>query len=45
VIGHDLDKQSFERAAACSEGYWVRHFMLDNPADCLYCRLFPGHKH
>jgi hypothetical protein len=47
VVGHDLDKQSFEHAAARSDGYWVRHFMLDNPtgADCLYCRLFPGHKH
>jgi hypothetical protein len=48
VVGHDLDKQSvFERAASRSEGYWVRHFMLDNPtgADCIYCRLFPGHKH
>jgi len=48
VIGHDLANQSaFEHAAASGEGYWVRHFMLDNPtgADCIYCRLFPGHKH
>jgi len=47
VVGHDLKKQSFEHAAARGEGYWVRHFMLDNPtgADCIYCRLFPGHKH
>jgi hypothetical protein len=48
VIGHDLANQSaFERAAASGDGYWVRHFMLDNPtgADCIYCRLFPGHKH
>jgi len=48
VIGHDLHNQSaFERAASKSEGYWVRHFMLDNPtgADCIYCRLFPTHKH
>jgi len=48
VIGHDLNKQSaFEHAASKSEGYWVRHFMLDNPsgADCIYCRLFPTHKH
>ena len=47
VIGHDLANQSaFERAAATRDGYWVRHFMLDNPtgADCLYCRLFPAHK-
>jgi hypothetical protein len=47
VVGHDLTHQSFEHAAARSDGYWVRHFMLDNPtgADCIYCRLFPGHKH
>jgi hypothetical protein len=47
VVGHDLQNQPFEHAASRSEGYWVRHFMLDNPtgADCLYCRLFPGHKH
>lgn len=47
VVGHDLENQSFEHAASKSDGYWVRHFMLDNPtgADCLYCRLFPGHKH
>jgi hypothetical protein len=47
VVGHDLEKQSFEHAAARGDGYWVRHFMLDNPggADCIYCRLFPQHKH
>jgi hypothetical protein len=45
VVGHDLQNQSFEYAAASRDGYWVRHFMLDNPtgADCIYCRLFPGH--
>ena len=47
VVGHDLQNQSFEHAAASREGYWVRHFMLDNPtgADCIYCRLFPAHRH
>jgi hypothetical protein len=47
VIGHDLENQTFERAAASVDGYWVRHFMLDNPtgADCIYCRLFPTHTH
>jgi len=47
VVGHDLANQPFEHAASRGEGYWVRHFMLDNPtgADCIYCRLFPGHKH
>ncbi|HWZ64604.1 MAG TPA: hypothetical protein VNX02_16415 [Steroidobacteraceae bacterium] len=48
VVGHDLENQSFEHAASRNDaGYWVRHFMLDNPtgADCIYCRLFPAHKH
>ena len=47
VVGHDLANQSFEFAASRSDGYWVRHFMLDNPtgADCIYCRLFPTHTH
>ena len=47
VVAHDLESQTFEFAASRGEGYWVRHFMLDNPtgADCIYCRLFPAHKH
>ena len=47
VVGHDLENQTFEFAASRGDGYWVRHFMLDNPtgADCIYCRLFPGHRH
>jgi len=47
VVAHDLEKQSFEHAAASSDGYWVRHFMLGKPggADCIYCRLFPAHRH
>ena len=47
VVGHDLENQTFEHAASRGEGYWVRHFMLDNPsgADCIYSRLFPAHKH
>ena len=47
VVAHDLESQTFEHAASRGEGYWVRHFMLDNPtgADCIYCRLFPGHAH
>lgn len=47
VVAHDLENQSFEHAAASSDGYWVRHFTLGKPggADCIYCRLFPGHKH
>jgi len=47
VVGHDLENQTFEYAASPDDGYWVRHFMLDNPtgADCIYCRLFPAHRH
>ena len=47
VVGHDLENQTFEHAASRGDGYWVRHFMLDNPsgADCIYCRLFPAHRH
>ena len=47
LVGHDLENQTFEYAASRGDGYWVRHFMLDNPtgADCIYCRLFPGHRH
>jgi hypothetical protein len=47
VIGHDLASQGFEHAAAREEGMWLKHFKPDNPtgADCLYCRLFPGHTH
>jgi hypothetical protein len=47
VVGHDLQSQTFEHAAAREDGYWVRHFMIGNPtdADCIYCRLFPQHTH
>ena len=47
LVGHDLENQTFEYAASRGDGYWVRHFMLDNPtgADCIYCRLFPRHRH
>jgi hypothetical protein len=47
VVGHDLQNHSFEHAASKTDGYWVRHFMPENPtgADCIYCRLFPGHAH
>ncbi len=47
VIGHDLKNQAFEHAAAPTEGSWIKHLTPDNPtgADCIYCRLFPGHRH
>lgn len=47
VIGHDLEKHGWERAAAKHEGYWVQHVWLEKSAetDCLYCRLFPGRAH
>jgi hypothetical protein len=47
VVGHDLRNQAFEHAAAPTEGAWITHLAPDNPtgADCIYCRLFPGHSH
>ena len=47
VVGHDLKNQAFEHAAARTEGSWIKHLTPDNPtgADCIYCRLFPGHPH
>jgi hypothetical protein len=47
VVGHDLNNQAFEHAAAPTEGSWIKHLTPDNPtgADCIYCRLFPGHHH
>jgi hypothetical protein len=47
VVGHDLKNQAFEHAAASTEGAWIKHLAPDNPtgADCIYCRLFPGHSH
>jgi hypothetical protein len=46
VVGHDLENQSFEHAAAHEDVHSVRHFLLGKPgdADCIYCRLFAGHK-
>jgi hypothetical protein len=46
VLAHDIANQGWERAAAKSDGYWIRHVWLEpSPeTDCLYCRLFPtGH--
>jgi hypothetical protein len=47
LIGHDLEHQAFEHAAAPSEGTWISHLAPANPsgADCIYCRLFPQHRH
>jgi hypothetical protein len=47
IIGHDLGHQSFEHASAPAEGSWIKHLAPPNPsgADCIYCRLFPGHVH
>jgi hypothetical protein len=47
LIGHDLDHQAFEHAAASSEGSWIRHLAPENPdgAHCIYCQLFPQHRH
>lgn len=47
LVGHDLEHQPFEHAAAAAEGSWISHLSPDNPqgADCIYCRLFPAHPH
>jgi hypothetical protein len=47
LVGHDLEHQAFEHAAAPSEGTWISHLAPANPsgADCIYCRLFPQHRH
>jgi hypothetical protein len=48
LVGHDLDRQTFEHAAATTEGSWISHLAPPNPAgaDCVYCRLFPQpHSH
>jgi hypothetical protein len=47
VVAHDLEHQTFEHAAARTEGSWLSHLTPDNPtgAHCIYCRLFPGHSH
>jgi hypothetical protein len=47
LVGHDLEHQAFEHAAAPGEGTWISHLAPDNPsgADCIYCRLLPQHRH
>lgn len=47
LIGHDLQHQPFEHAASHAEGSWISHLSPENPsgADCIYCRLFPAHRH
>jgi hypothetical protein len=42
VAEHDLDNQPMERAAAASEGAWIRNFWLAESAEyhCIYCRMF-----
>lgn len=47
LVGHDLEHQAFEHAAASSDGSWISHLAPANPegADCIYCRLFPQHQH
>jgi hypothetical protein len=42
MVGHDLTKHAWERAAADSEGYWIKHFWPESApgTDCIYCRLF-----
>jgi hypothetical protein len=47
LVGHDLDHQAFEHAAASGEGSWISHLAPENPdaAHCIYCQLFPQHRH
>jgi len=47
VVGHDLAKHGWERAAAKHGGpYWIEHIWLEHTEhDCIYCRLFPGSSH
>ena len=47
VVGHDLDKQSYEFAASGRETPMVRHFLPAHPEEvhCLYCWLFPERDH
>lgn len=47
LVGHDLTKHGWERAAAKNDGYWIQHVWLEpSPdTDCIYCRLFPSKPH
>ncbi len=47
LVEHDLSNQGWERAAAKSDGYWIRHVWLESSpdTDCIYCRLFPARPH
>ncbi len=42
LVGHDLEHQPLEFAAARRDHLWARHFWAENPghADCIYCRLY-----
>jgi hypothetical protein len=47
VLGHDLTKHGWERAAAKNDGYWIKHVWIESSpdTDCIYCRLFPSRTH
>ena len=42
LVGHDLEHQQYEFAAARRDQLWARNFWAENPghADCIYCRLY-----
>jgi hypothetical protein len=44
LIGHDLTKHGWERAAARNESSWIKHVWLERSpdTDCIYCQLFPA---
>jgi len=47
LLEHDLSNHGWERAAAKTDGYWIRHVWLESSpeTDCIYCRLFPSKPH
>ncbi len=47
LVEHDLTNLGWERAAAKTDGYWIRHVWLESSpgTDCIYCRLFPTSSH
>ncbi|HZO24047.1 MAG TPA: hypothetical protein VFB37_16240 [Steroidobacteraceae bacterium] len=46
-VRHDLDNAGMEHAAASHEGAWIRNFWVESNPEyhCIYCRMFPAHKH
>lgn len=48
VLTRDLQRQTWEFAAAARDATWIRSLWLeprDEAPHCIYCRLFPGASH